>query len=202
MKLSSFAAAALLSAPALASAAAYEIDAAHSRAGFAVKHMMVSTVRGEFTRVSGTAVLDDRDLARSRVEATIDASSISTGVAQRDEHLRSPDFFDVAKHPSITFASTEVKRAGEGRYRVIGTLRMRGVAKTVVLDVESPSVEVKDPSGAYKRGAVATTTLNRKDFGLNWNTALEAGGVLVGDTVKVTIDLQLARKGAPATAAR
>jgi polyisoprenoid-binding protein YceI len=203
MKLAQLFLATALTLPAVAaSAASYEIDPAHSSAGFAVKHMMVSTVRGEFTKVTGSVDIDDKNLAKAHVEAVIDAGSINTGVAKRDEHLRSPDFFDVAKHPNLTFKSTEVKRVGTGKYKVTGMLEMRGVARKVVLDVEAPSTELKDPYGNIKRGAVATTTINRKDFGLNWNTALEAGGVLVGETVQVTIDLQLARKDAPKTASR
>jgi polyisoprenoid-binding protein YceI len=200
MKSSHLLAVAAFSAPAAASAAHYEIDAAHSSVQFAVKHMMIATVRGEFSKVRGTVNLDDRDLKRSSIEATIDAGSISTREEKRDAHLRSPDFFDVAKYPSITFRSTEVKKVGKDRYSVTGELSMHGVTKVVVLDVESPSTEARDPFGNTKRGAVATTTLNRKDFGLNWNKALEAGGVLVGDTVKVTLDLELARKAATTTA--
>jgi polyisoprenoid-binding protein YceI len=153
-------------------------------------------------RLPSFSELDDRNLTGSRIEATIDATTIDTGVDKRDEHLRSPEFFDVAKHPTITFKSTEVKKAGPDKYKVTGNLTMRGVTKRVVLDVESPATEIKDPYGNVKRGAVATTTLNRKDFGLNWNVALEAGGVLVSDTVKVTLDLQLVRKGGATTAAR
>jgi polyisoprenoid-binding protein YceI len=184
---------AAVSVPALASAATYDIDPAHSSAQFAVKHMMVATVKGELAKVSGKINLDDKDLKASSVEAVIDAASISTRNEKRDAHLRSPDFFDVAKFPVITFKSTEVKKAGDGKYKVTGTLDMHGVSRPVVLDVVAPKAEVKDPMGNVKRGAVATTTLNRKDFGLNWNKALEAGGMLVGDTVSVTIDLELAR---------
>ncbi|HET6281716.1 MAG TPA: YceI family protein [Polyangia bacterium] len=185
----------------MASAATYDIDAAHSSAQFAVKHMMVATVKGEFGKVSGTINLDDKDLKASSIEANIDAASINTRNEKRDAHLRSPDFFDVAKFPVITFKSTEVKRAGEGKYRVTGDLNMHGVLRPVILEVVSPKAEVKDPMGNVKRGATATTTVNRKDFGLNWNKALEAGGMLVGDTVSVTIDLELTRKDLP-TAAR
>jgi polyisoprenoid-binding protein YceI len=130
------------------------------------------------------------------VEASIDASSISTRMDKRDEHLRSPDFLDTAKFATIAFKSTEVKKAGEGKYKVAGNLTLHGVTKQVVLDVESPTTELKDPYGNVKRGAVATTTINRKDFGLNWNKTLEAGGVLVGESIQITIDLQLVRKDA------
>jgi polyisoprenoid-binding protein YceI len=175
-------------------AARYEIDPAHTRAAFAVRHMMVATVRGEFTKVAGTITFDAAHPERSQVEATIDASTVNTNVEMRDNHLRSADFFDVEKHPQITFKSTAVRAVGPETYAVTGDLTIRGVSKQVVLDVESSPAEVKDPYGNHKRGATATTTINRKEFGLHWNQALEAGGVMVGDSVKVTIDLELARK--------
>jgi polyisoprenoid-binding protein YceI len=177
-----------------AAAVRYEIDPAHSRAEFAVKHMMVSTVRGHFSGLAGTLVLDDVDPSRSHVEATIDARTVTTGVEMRDNHLRSADFFDVAVHPTIAFRSTSVRKEGPETYAVAGELTIHGVARAVELEVESPALEVKDPYGVNKRGAIATLTINRKDFGLNWNQALETGGVLVSDKVRVTIDLQLARK--------
>ena len=185
---------AALAIPSLAFAANYEIDSSHSSAQFAIKHVMVSTVRGEFQKVCGTVVLDEKNLKASKIEATIDASTINTREPKRDAHLKSADFFDVAKFPNITFASTSVKAAGKDKFKVAGNLTMHGVTKPVVLDVESPSTEVKDPYGNVKRGAVATTKLSRKDFGLNWNAALEAGGVVVGDEVKITIDLELNKK--------
>lgn len=193
---SSLLALALMGLPALAQAASYEIDPVHSSAQFAVKHMMISTVRGEFTKLSGTAVIDDKNLAKASVEASIEAGSISTRMDKRDEHLRSPDFFDTAKFPQIVFKSTEVKKAAEGKYKVTGNLTLHGVTKPVVLDVEAPQTELKDPYGNIKRGATATATINRKDFGLNWNKTLEAGGMLVGESVQITLDLQLVRKDA------
>ena len=153
--------------PALAPAASYQIDPAHSRASFAIRHMMVATVRGEFGKLSGTVTLDDAQPERSRIEATIDASSINTHNDMRDNHLRSADFFDVANFPQLTFRSTAIRAVGP---------------------------EVKDPYGNTKRGATATTTISRKEFGLGWNQVLEAGGVMVGDAVRVTIDLELARQ--------
>jgi polyisoprenoid-binding protein YceI len=182
-------------APAPAAAPArYEIDPAHSRAQFAVRHMMVATVRGEFSNLAGTVVLDEADPSRSRIEATIPAATVDTKVDMRNNHLKSPDFFDVEKFPTISFQSTAVQKTGEETYAVTGDLTLHGVTKRVVLDVESPAIEVKDPYGNMKRGAVATVSLNRKDFGLHWNQGLEAGGVMVGDNVRVTIDLELARK--------
>ena len=186
--------------PAFASAATYDIDPAHTRVEFAVKHMMVSTVRGDFTKVSGPVTLDDKDLRKSSVHATIEAASITTGVDKRDALLRSPDFFDVAKFPTLTFNSSSVARVADGKYKVAGELTMHGVTKPIVLEVDAPATEVKDMMGTWKRGATATATLNRKDFGLNWNKALESGGVLVSDTVNVTIELELNRKELSATA--
>src|ERR1700748_1268154 len=172
---------------AAAPAARYEIDPAHTRAAFAVRHMMVATVRGEFGKTAGTVVFDEADPSRSRIEATIDASSVNTGVEPRDNHLRSADFFDVAKFPEITFKSTQVQKVGDDEYKVTGDLTMHGVTRQVVLEVEAPSAEVKDPYGALKRGATATTSVNRRDYGLHWNQALEAGGVMVADKVNITI---------------
>ena len=148
-------------------------------------------VRSEFTKLSGTAVIDDKDLAKANISATIEAGSISTRIDKRDEHLRSPDFLDSAKFSSITFKSTEVKKAGEGKYKVTGNLTLHGVSKSVVLDVEAPATELKDPYGNVKRGAVATTTINRKDFGLSWNGVTEAGGIVVSDAVKLILNVQL-----------
>ena len=202
MNLKSLVAAAALVVPSLAFGATYEIDASHSSAQFAVKHMMVSTVRGEFGKMSGKVVLDEKNPAKSTVEATIDATTINTRDEKRDGHLKSPDFFDVAKYPTITFKSTEVKANGKGKYTVKGNLTMHGVTKPVVLAVESPETEAKDPWGNVKRGATATTTLNRKDFGLNWNQALETGGVLVGEEVKVTLDLELNKATEKAASAK
>lgn len=193
MKLKHLLVSAALVVPSFAFAGTYAIDEAHSSAQFSVKHMMVANVKGEFTKLSGSAVLDDKNPKKNKIDATIDASTINTRNEKRDGHLKSPDFFDTAKHPTITFKSTEVKKVGEGKYEAKGNLTMRGVTKAVVLEVEAPATEIKDPYGNVKRGATATTTINRKDFGLNWNAALETGGVVVGDEVKVTIDVELNR---------
>ena len=196
-------AALVLAAPMVAFGAEYEIDSAHTSAQFAVKHMMVSTVRGAFSKVTGKVNIDETDLTKSSVEAVIDATTVYTREPKRDEHLRSPDFFEVAKYPTIIFKSTKVERASEQGLAVTGDLTIRGVTRPVVLNVEGPTPDVKDPWGGAKRGAVATTKVNRKDFGLTWNKALEAGGVLVGDDVDITIDLELNKKkdAAPAAAA-
>jgi polyisoprenoid-binding protein YceI len=199
-------AAVVLAAPSLALGATWEIDTVHSSANFSIRHLMVSNVKGEFGKVTGTINVDEKDITRSTVEATIDATTIDTRHEQRDAHLKSPDFFDVAKYPTITFKSKKVEKAGEGKLKVTGDLTMHGVTKEVTLNVEGPSKEVKNPfNGALHSGVAATTKLNRKDFGLNWNKALESGGVLVGDEVDVSIDLELIKKEAkpevkPATA--
>jgi len=193
-------AAAVLAAPSFAAAAEFEIDAAHSAANFSVKHLMVSNVKGAFSKVTGTINLDEKDLTKSSVDATIDATTINTNEPKRDEHLKSADFFDTAKYPTITFKSNKVAKAGKN-LKVTGDLTMHGVTKPVVLDVEGFTSEAKDPWGNIKRGGVATTKINRKDFGLSWNKALETGGVAVGEEVTITLDLELTKKQAPAAPA-
>jgi len=180
-------------APALASAApsTWNVDASHSRVGFAVKHLVISTVRGEFKKYEGKVVLDEADVTKSTVEASIDTASIDTGVADRDGHLRSPDFFDTAKYPTATFKSTKVAANGKDRLAVTGDLTLRGVTKPVVLDVET-SPEVKGMFGETRRAFAATTKIDRKAFGLAWSKAVEAGPV-VGDEVTLTLDLEVTK---------
>lgn len=175
--------------PGTALASEYTIDPAHSNAMFSVKHMMVTTVRGEFEKVTGTLNLNEKDISKSTVNATIDASTIDTDEKKRDDHLRSPDFFDVQKYPTITFKSTKVQKA-KGGLKVTGDLTIRDVTRPVVLEVEPLSKPMKDPMGNIKLGTTATTTIKREDFGLKWNRALESGGVLVGNDVKITLDLE------------
>jgi len=167
----------------------WNIDLSHSGANFSVRHMVVSKVRGRFTKFSGLLNLDDDDITRSVVEATIDARSIETGVEQRDAHLRSADFFDVEKYPELRFRSTRIEKLDDNRFRVVGQLTIRDVTREVALDVEGGG-RAKDPWGNERTGFVAKTTLDRKDFGLKWNQALEAGGVLVGDRVDIELDVQ------------
>ena len=172
----------------------WDIDPAHSGVHFSIRHLMVSNVRGEFTRVSGHARIDPRDILNSSVHAVIDAASISTRDEKRDEHLRSADFLDVAAYPTIEFQSTRVARRADGSLEITGELTIHGVTRPVVLGVEYGESEVQDPWGNTKRGASATTRLNRKDFGLQWNVALETGGFVVGDELKVEIEVELLRK--------
>ena len=185
--------------PSMALASDWDIDGGHSSAQFSVRHLMVSNVRGEFGKVTGTVKLDDKDITKSVVEATIDVGSINTRDEKRDGHLKSPDFFDVAKFPTITFKSKKV--AGKaGKLKVTGDLTIHGVTKEVVLDVEGPAKEAKDPWGNVKSGAAAFIKINRKDFGLGWNKALETGGVVVGEEVSITLDIELLKKAPPAAA--
>jgi polyisoprenoid-binding protein YceI len=168
----------------------WNIDPVHSTAEFKVRHMMITNVKGQFTAVTGVVNLDESDLTNSRVEASIDANSINTRDADRDAHLKSADFFDVEKFPTLSFASTRVTRTGEGELEVEGDLTIHGVTRKVVFAVEGPTAQAKDPWGNTRVGLSATTKINRKDFGLTWNAALETGGILVGDEVTITLDVQ------------
>jgi polyisoprenoid-binding protein YceI len=168
----------------------WNIDPAHSAAEFKVKHMMICNVKGTFSSLSGVLSLDEADVTRSRVEASIPVATISTGDDQRDGHLKSADFFDAEKFPAMTFKSTAVKSTGAGELAVTGNLTMHGVTKAVTFAVEGPSAPAKDPWGNLRIGLSGTTQINRKDFGLTWNTALESGGVLVGEDVTITLDVQ------------
>ena len=183
------AAVAALAAPAGAGTA-WQIDSAHSSVQFSVRHLMISNVRGEFTKVSGAAETDDQDLTHSKVQATIDAGSINTREQKRDDHLRSPDFLDVAKYPTITFTAKKIEKAGDDRYKMTGDLSLHGVTREVVLDVVSSGPPIKDLMGMTRAGARATAKINRKDFGIVWNKALDGGGFAVGDDIDVTIDVE------------
>ncbi|HET9554656.1 MAG TPA: YceI family protein [Anaeromyxobacteraceae bacterium] len=186
-------AAALLSpALALADATPYKIDGAHTHSSFTVRHLVISNVRGEFAKTEGVVAIDDADLAKSKVEATIDVASIDTREPKRDEHLKSADFFDTAKFPTMTFKSTKVEKAGEGKLKVTGNLTLKGVTKPVVLDVLGPTKEIKDPWGNVKRGISASTKINRKEFGMTWGGVIEAGPV-VGDEVAIEIEAELTK---------
>jgi polyisoprenoid-binding protein YceI len=169
----------------------YQIDTSHSAAQFKVRHMMIANVKGEFDKVSGTVQFDPANPAAASVEASIDTSTISTRDEQRDGHLKSGDFLDVEKFPSITFKSKKVTASGNDSFSVVGDLTIRDVTKEVVLTVEELTGEAKDPWGNMRRGATAKTRINRKDFGMSFNVALEAGGFLVGEDVDLTIDVEM-----------
>jgi len=179
-----------LATPQTATITTWNIDPVHSVAEFKVKHMMISNVKGQFTRVNGVLTLNETDLSQSHVEASIEAASINTRDEQRDGHLKSADFFDAEKFPTLSFKSTRVSRAGDGELKVTGDLTIHGVTRTVVFNVEGPSPEGKDPWGNTRRGLSATTKISRKDFGLTWNATLETGGFLVGDDITITLDVQ------------
>jgi len=189
--------AAALSLPAGAATSTWQIDPNHSAAQFAVRHLAISTVRGAFTKVSGTVQFDDKDISKSSVEVTIDAASVDTRVPDRDKDLRSDHFFEVEKYPTLTFKSTKVEQVEAGKLKVTGDLTIHGVTKQVVLDVEGPTSPVKDPWGNQRVAANATTKINRQDFGVKWNAKMDNGGWVVGDDVAITIDVELVQKGAP-----
>ena len=171
----------------------WKIDPAHSVAEFKVKHMMIANVKGKFTGVAGTLSLDEADPARSSVEATIPLESVSTGDAQRDTHLKSADFFDAGKHPAMTFKSSRIQVKSPGQLAVIGSLTIHGVSQPVTFAVEGPTPPAKDPWGNTRVGLEASTKINRKDFGLGWNAALETGGVLVGEEVAIALDVEFVK---------
>ncbi len=171
----------------------WNIDPVHSAAEFKVKHMMISNVKGQFTRINGVLALNEADLTNSRVEASIEAASITTRDVQRDAHLKSADFFDVKMFPTLSFKSTRISRVGDGELAVTGDLTIHGITRNVVFTVEGPTSPAKDPWGNTRVGLSATTKINRKDFGLNWNAALETGGILVGDEVTISLDVQFVK---------
>ncbi|HYO83802.1 MAG TPA: YceI family protein [Bryobacteraceae bacterium] len=171
------------------SATTWTLDSVHSVAEFKVRHMMISNVKGRFTGITGLLTFDARDVVRSRVEASIDASTVDTG-EPRDAHLKSADFFDVEQFPILNFRSTQVERTGDDELAVAGNLTIRGVTRFVTFEVEGPTAAAKDLHGNTRLGVAATTRINRKDFGLTWNAALEAGGWLVGEDVTINLDLE------------
>jgi len=171
----------------------WNIDPIHSVAEFKVKHMMISNVKGHFPKVTGTLSLDESDLANSRVEASIETASIETRDPQRDTHLKSADFFDVEKFPTISFKSTSVRIVKDDKLAVEGDLTIRGVTRKVLFSVEGPTPAAKDPWGNTRVAVSASTKINRKDFGLTWNAALETGGILVGEEVTITLDIQFVK---------
>ncbi len=184
----------LLSPGVFAASTTWQIDPAHSAAQFAVRHLTISTVRGQFHNVKGAIVVDDAEITKSTVDVTIDATTVDTQEANRDKHLKSPDFFDVEKFPAITFKSTMVEKAGAGKLKVTGDLTIRGTTRSVVLDVDGPTAAIKDPWGNQRAAASATTKINRQDFGVQWNGTLDNGGVVVSDEVSISLDIEMIHK--------
>jgi polyisoprenoid-binding protein YceI len=178
---------------ALAQTSNWNIDPAHSTAQFTVRHLGISNVSGNFTKVSGSAVLNEKDIPQSQVSATIDVSSVDTRVEARDKDLKSPNFFDVERYPTMEFKSKRISNAG-GKLQVIGDLTIHGTTREVTLDVDGPTPELNDPWGNVRRGFSATTAINRKDFGLVYNNLLKTGEAVVGDNVKIQIDVEMVKK--------
>jgi len=175
-------------------AATWEIDPAHTTIQFSVRHMMVSNVRGQFGKFSGHVDGDETKPTEARIEATIQTASIDTANEKRDEHLRSPDFLDAAKFPTITYTSRKIEKTGEGKWKVTGDLTLHGVTKEVVLDLSDVTPPIKDPMGNMRAGAEARATINRQDFGISFNKTLDGGGVMVGNEITITIDVEVTRK--------
>lgn len=180
--------------PVFTYAATWQMDPDHSSFQFKIRHLTVSNVKGDFSKSRGVVMIDDQDITHLKVEVFIDAASVNTGHAQRDEHLRGPDFFEVNKYPTITFVSKKVIKTEPNRLKVVGDLTIHGVTREIAVDVEGPTPEVKDPWGNFRRGATATAKINRRDFGLTWNKVLDSGGLVVGDEVNIYVEVELVRK--------
>jgi polyisoprenoid-binding protein YceI len=188
------AAAAVLSLSASAGTSTWKIDPQHSSAQFSVRHLAISTVRGAFSKVTGTIILDENDVTKSAVDVTIDVSTVDTREPNRDNDLRSDKFFDVAHYPLMAFKSRKVEQVAPGKLKVTGDLTIRGTTKEVVLDVDGPTAPVKDPWGNQRAAVNATTRINRQDFGVKWNATMDNGGVVVGDDVPITIDVEMIKQ--------
>ena len=188
--------AAIFSLPAPAATSTWQIDPMHSAAQFSVRHLAISTVRGGFSNVKGTINFDDTDVSKSNVDVTIDVSTVDTREPDRDKDLKSDKFFDVAHYPTMTFKSKKVEQGAAGKLKVTGDLTIRGVTKEVVLDVEGPTAPVKDPWGNQRTAVNATTKINRQDYGVKWNATMDNGGVVVGDDVSITLDVEMVKQGA------
>jgi polyisoprenoid-binding protein YceI len=184
----------ILQAPAVASTSSWSIDPDHSTVEFKVRHLTIASVRGVFSKLQGFVNLDDQDITKSSVNISIDAASINTGIEQRDQHLRSAEFFNVTKYPTITFVSKKVRQERKDQLKVIGDLTIHGVTREVVLDVTGPTKEVKGPRGEMRRGAGATTAINRRDFGLTtWQKALETGEIMIGNEVAINLEIEMVK---------
>jgi polyisoprenoid-binding protein YceI len=183
--------AAVLALPVLAGVKTYKIDPQHSSAQFAVTHLMISKVRGEFHAVNGTVNIDDSDISKSAVEVTIDASTVDTREPDRDKDLKSPHFLDVAKYPTMSFKSTRIEKSASGKLRITGDLAIHGVTKSVVLDVTEPNPPIKDPWGLQRTAISGSTKINRQDFGLNYSPTLDNGGLVVGNEIEITLDAEM-----------
>jgi polyisoprenoid-binding protein YceI len=185
---------AVVSLPAAAATSNWQLDPAHSSAQFSVRHLAISTVRGAFSKVTGTVVLDESDITKSSVNVSIDVATVDTREPDRDKDLRSDHFFDVAKYPTITFNSKKVEQASPGKLKVTGDLTIHGVTKEVVLEVDGPTPPIKDPWGLQRAAANATTKINRQDFGMKFNIPMDNGGLAVGNDISITIDVEMVKQ--------
>lgn len=186
-----------LAIPAIAGAATYQLDPVHSNIQFKIRHLTVSNVTGTFNKIKGSATMEGEDPATLKIEVAIEAASVDTGNEKRDQHLRTPDFLDVAKYPTITFVSKKVVKGDPGKLKITGDLTIHGVTREITVDLEGPTSEVKDPWGGFRRGATATTRIDRRDFGITWNTALDSGGMLVGNEVTIYVEVEWVKKPLP-----
>jgi polyisoprenoid-binding protein YceI len=186
--------AAVLSLPAAAATSTWQLDPAHSSAQFSVRHLAISTVRGAFSKVTGTVVLDESDITKSTVNVSIDVATVDTREPDRDKDLRSDHFFDVAKYPAITFKSKKVEQVSPGKLKVTGDLTMHGVTREVVLDVDGPTPPIKDPWGFQRAAVNATSRVNRQDFGMKFNIPMDNGGLAVGNDISITIDVEMVKQ--------
>jgi polyisoprenoid-binding protein YceI len=186
-----------LAIPAIAGAATYQLDPVHSSIQFKIRHLTVSNVTGTFNKIKGSATMEGEDPATLKIEVAIEAASVDTGNEKRDQHLRTPDFLDVAKYPTITFVSKKVVKGDPGKMKITGDLTIHGVTREITVDLEGPTSEVKDPWGGFRRGATGTARIDRRDFGITWNTALDSGGMLVGNEVTIYVEVEWVKKPLP-----
>lgn len=180
--------------PSIAQVNRYDVDSAHSAAHFSVRHLGISTVRGHFSKVTGKIQVDEKDATKSQIDVTIDVNTLDTSEPNRDKDVKSENFLDAAKYPTMTFKSKNISAVADGKLKMTGDLNIHGVTREVTFDVDGPSPEIKDPWGNLRRGAQATAKINRKDFGVSWNKVMDNGGVVVGDELTITIDLEMTRK--------
>jgi polyisoprenoid-binding protein YceI len=192
MRILAIAAICLITSPAMAST--WTIDPDHSNVQFKIRHLMISDVKGTFGKVKGAIRMEEKDVTQSAVDVIIEIDSINTGVAKRDAHLKSDEFFDAAKYPTMTFVSGKVTQIEKGRMKILGVLTIHGISREVVLDVEGPTNEIKDPWGNTRCGASATTKINRTDFGLTWNKSMESGGMMIDDTVFINLEIEMIKE--------
>jgi polyisoprenoid-binding protein YceI len=185
---------AILAASGLAATSPWRIDPQHTAAQFSVRHLTISTVRGQFSNVKGTVQWDDEDITKSTVDISIDVNSVDTREPKRDGHLKSADFFDAAKYPEMTFKSKKIEKAADGKLKVTGDLTIRGTTKEVILDVDGPTAPIKDMQGMQRAALTATTKINRQDYGVKWNATIDNGGVVVGDEISIVIDLEMIKQ--------